>query len=255
MKLKNYKPILTDDGSQTLFSERYQEACHSTHGASEETRLHYIQGCSVPDFIRSHQAINILEVGFGTGIGLKETLHATEGLGQVFYLSFEIDPELVEYSLKGFDWKHTNLFNNSSDYLIEIPNAQIIILIGDARSRITDLKENLTQKFDVIYQDAFSPRRNADLWTKQWFEQLALVSQPHVKMSTYSASSSIRKAMLAAGWSLKAGEKFGPKRTSTRADLSGHSDDEIIDRLKRSPAITLDDNNYQEYMNEKNSYK
>lgn len=255
MKLKNYKPILTDDGSQTLFSHRYQEACHSTHGATEETRLHYIQGCRVSDFIRSHQAINILEVGFGTGIGLKETLHATKGLGEVFYLSFEIDPELVEYSLEDFNWKTTERFGSSSDYLVELPNAQIIILIGDARKRILDLKENLAKKFDVIYQDAFSPRRNADLWTKQWFEQLALISQPHVIMSTYSASSSIRKAMLAAGWSLKAGEKFGPKRTSTRADLSGESDIEIIERLNRSPAIILDDNNYQEYMNEKNSRK
>ena len=137
------------------------------------------------------------------------------------------------------------------DFFVSGENIELYILVGDARKRIHDLNV----KVDAIYQDAFSPRRNADLWTKEWFEDLKAKSKPQVRLSTYSASSSIRKAMLAAGWSLKSGSKFGPKRTSTRADLSGESDSEILERLERSPAIVLKDENYLEYMNEKNRNK
>lgn len=259
MNLKNYKSILTDDGSQTLYSKRYQEACHSTHGAAEETRLHYIQGCDLENKLIKNQVARILEVGFGTGIGLKETLHASQSLGQIEFVSFEIDPELIEYSLREYKWQHTNQFNNDMDYFVEIEDAKIFVIVGDARKRIKDLqakiKDETQNPFDVVYQDAFSPRRNADLWTKEWFEDLKLVCGKDVRLSTYSASSSIRKAMVAAGWAIHPGAKFGPKRTSTRASLSGQTDPEIMERLERSPAIVLNDQNFQEYMNEKNKNK
>ncbi len=247
MNLKNYKLIETEDGSTTLYSERYQEACHSTHGARAETRLHYIEGCKVTDFLSEQNSIHILEVGFGTGIGLEETMKVCKD-SQLLFTSFEIDPELAEHSLNRLGLPYTKI---DSDFIVESETLRVEVIVGDAKQRIKDLKN----KYHAIYQDAFSPRQNADLWTVEWFKALKNISEKSVRMSTYSASSSIRKSMLEAGWSLQSGVKFGPKRTSTRADLSGKSDQEIIDRLQRSPVSAITDENYLEYMNEKNRNK
>ena len=115
MNLKNYKLIETEDGSTTLYSERYQEACHSTHGARAETRLHYIEGCKVTDFLSEQNSIHILEVGFGTGIGLEETMKVCKD-SQLLFTTFEIDPELAEHSLKRLGLSYTRI---DSDFIVE----------------------------------------------------------------------------------------------------------------------------------------
>lgn len=234
LDLKNYKNILTQDGSQTLFSERYQEACHSLTGAVKETQLHYITGCEV---IRRRVG-SILEVGFGTGIGLQESLAAIQWPCQ--FLSFEIDPALARYSL---DQLQISYQKSGEDFIGSVGDFSFQIFIGDARERIHDI--NI--KAQAIYQDAFSPKKNADLWTIEWFEALKNTASSDCILSTYSASSSIRKAMIQAGWKLYEGEKFGPKRSSTRAKLSGETTPTILERLNRSPAITLSDANYKDY--------
>jgi hypothetical protein len=75
-------------------------------------------------------------------------------------------------------------------------------------------------------------------------------------MSTYSSSSSIRKSMLKANWKLYKGEKFGPKRSSTRAKVTGETDADILTHLENSPVHAITDENHFKYTmdnkNEKN---
>lgn len=70
-------------------------------------------------------------------------------------------------------------------------------------------------------------------------------------LSTYSASSSIRKSLTEAGWILKRGDKFGPKRSSTRAYLRGETDPEILLHLERSPVAALTDDNADAFLQNK----
>lgn len=226
-----YQEVLTEDGSTTLFSEKFGEACHSTAGARAETVLHYIQGCEIP-----HKALNeslsILEVGFGLGMGLITTWEMTKDLpAKIHFLSLEIDPELVKWFHE--EYKDHPLFND--------PKFSFEILVGDARVELPKYVIEKKPKWDAIYQDAFSPKRNPVLWTKEWFTLLKENSAVDAAMSTYSASSSIRKSMIEAGWKLSSGEKFGAKRTSTRAKLIGETDPSILDSLARSPAKALSD--------------
>ena len=79
--------------------------------------------------------------------------------------------------------------------LLKNENFHLIILIGDARVSLPKFKNDHDIKFDCIYQDAFSPKRNAILWTSEWFKLLKSISNQDCIMSTYSASSSIRKSM------------------------------------------------------------
>ena len=72
-KLGTYKVIETADGTPTLFSSHFDEACHSLHGAVAETLYNFIEGCDLDILAKKYSPLNILEVGFGTGTGFKLT--------------------------------------------------------------------------------------------------------------------------------------------------------------------------------------
>lgn len=240
MKLKNHKEITTDDGTVTVYSKIFNENAHSLHGATNETKLHYIDGCKIIEKSKIHSPLNILEVGFGAGIGFLETFKALKDQ-RVHMISLEIDPELIEYFCEQNNFKFQKSPNN--DFTFQYENFFLEVHIGDARDRIKDIKTD----FHAIYQDAYSPRRNPRLWTVEWFEALLALSHEDVTLSTYSASSSIRKSLLSAGFKLYIGDKFGHKRTSTRAGLKQESDPEIIEHLKRSPVLALRDKDCDAY--------
>jgi chorismate dehydratase len=165
-------------------------------------------------------------------MGLITTWEMTKDLpAKIHFLSLEIDPELVK-------WFHDEYKDHP---LFRDPKFTFEILIGDARIELPKYANEKKPKWNAIYQDAFSPKRNRALWTKEWFTVLRDHSAPDVVMSTYSSSSSIRKSMTEAGWKLSAGEGFGAKRTSTRAKLTGETDPGILDSLARSPAKALSD--------------
>lgn len=233
MKLpsQDYRFVETEDGSQTLFSEKFGEACHSTTGAKSETLLHYIHGCEITQKAKQ-KTLSILEVGFGLGVGLITTWEMTKDLpAQVHFLSLEIDPDLVR-------WFHEEYKDHP---IFKDPKFQFQILMGDARTELPKYVKENSPSWNAIYQDAFSPKRNPVLWTKEWFTLLKGNSASDVILSTYSASSSIRKSLVESGWKLSPGEKFGPKRTSTRARLTGETDEDILDSLSRSPVKALTD--------------
>lgn len=230
--LTRHRWVETEDGSRTLFSEAFGEACHSTTGAKTETLLHYVQGTKVLERVGTHSPFLILEVGFGTGLGYLAT---REALAQIktpwHFVSLELDPELVEL----FEESHGRFDN-------------LTVVTGDARMALPAYLREHPSKFHAIYQDAFSPRRNPVLWTREWFELLRSASHPEVILSTYSSSSSIRKSLVEAGWKLKKGERFGPKRSSTRATLEGESDPEILQHLERSSVPALADDNVKDFL-------
>lgn len=240
--------VETKDGSFTLFSERFQEACHSTSGAREETKLHYLKGCAIAQKIAELDQLTILEVGFGTGLGFLETYELLKTSHKPWtFLSLELDRDLLEW-FRMQNTKHEFLsklqWTQCGSVLVleaRSDSRALTILCGDARQSLPEYAKLLSVKWSAIYQDAFSPKRNPILWTTEWFTLLKQYSAPDVKLSTYSASNSIRKSLLAAGWALSAGEKFGPKRTSTRADLSGSSDPDILLQLERSPTPAMTD--------------
>lgn len=238
----NYQISITDDGSDTYFSKLYGEHCHSSAGAKTETLYHYIEGCKIAQRLKHENPFRILEVGFGTGLGYLLTKEiADESERKIEFVSFEIDLELIrmfeqKYQLQ-FEQRSKNTYTLSEKWI------ELKVLLGNAREQVKAPLE----KFHAIYQDAFSPRRNAILWTSEWFKDLYHLSHKNCIMSTYSASSSIRKSMIAAGWKISTGGKFGEKRDSTRAFVTGQSQLEILEKLKRSPVKAITDENYLDY--------
>lgn len=231
--------IITEDGSTTLHSQRFDESCHSTSGAREETRVHYLEGCRVHELLTQHSHVHLLEVGFGTGLGWQETLKLAQKVSATFltFVSLELDEELVKWALP-------QATRHQADervwYQQDFGHAQLKVIIGDARVALP-LWINHLEKFHAIYQDAFSPRKNPTLWTTQWFELLGKLSHPGARLSTYSASISIRKALHAAGWGVYPGEAFARKKSSTRAQWGVPSDANLLTELDKHPTPALTD--------------
>ncbi len=243
MDLKNYDFIKTDDGSLTVFSKLYNETCHSIAGAASETKVHYIDGCDVVNKSKDSE-INIFEAGFGVGVGFYETYKAS--LSRFTFVSIEIDEDLVLYTLKK-DPLFSNYIKSDYFYHVKHKDFELYLLIGNGRETFPKFQKEMKFSYDCIYQDAFSPKRNAILWTSQWFQDLYESAKADCIMSTYSASSSIRKSMIAGGWTVYDGEKFGNKRASTRAKTTGVTERYILDHLEKSPVITITDENYITY--------
>lgn len=237
--------VETADGSHTLFSEAFQEACHSTSGAHSETVLHYIEGTQVLDKIKLHDPLIILEVGFGLGVGLLTTMEKLNPKSRKWhFISLELDKNLLDwFKAEHLDHEFLGKLEWVNEYTLEARSelVTLTILQGDARKVLPIYLKQNPIKWHAIYQDAFSPKKNPTLWTKEWFKLLKDYSHPDVTLSTYSASTSIRKSLHESGWGVQKGEKFGPKRTSTRAVLQKDTDPDILLQMERSKAMALSD--------------
>lgn len=250
-KLGKYKIIETEDQTKTLWSEYFDEVCHNLAGAYEETLHNYILGCHLGEQLTARQDVHVLDVGFGVGIGLKAYIgelkkHPTDGLN-LSYTSIELDEDLFLWSAKEtFPDFIFHKKNNSYVYDLKLTDNShllITIYIGDGRKTLPEaFKQGLLPKFTAIFQDAFSPKRNPALWTVEWFDDLRMMSNSEVFLSTYSASGSVRKSMIAAGWKIENRKGFGQKKTMTKARLVGVTEESLAADLARTPALELRDN-------------
>ena len=222
-----YRPLLTADGSMTFHSERFDEAFHSLDGARGETRHNFVEGCEIPS-CNGERPLSILEVGLGMGRGYTETVLAlgADFAGELTFVSLEIDPVLIEWcqlnvplppGCEGTFPSYQHL-QRKTDRGVEYWEAvhrrtRLLILSGDATETLpTMAKAGHIPLLDAIYQDAFSPRKNPELWTHDWFELLRSLSSPTVILSTYSVSSEVKDTLGSLGFGFLEREGFGRKR-------------------------------------------
>ncbi|MCW5804246.1 MAG: tRNA guanosine(34) transglycosylase Tgt [Deltaproteobacteria bacterium] len=85
---------------------------------------------------------------------------------------------------------------------------------------------------DVVFWDPFSQKVDGPMWSLATFRRLrahADRGRP-VELFTYSCSTAVRSAMLAAGFSVARGAPSGPKQETTIALLHSFSGHELLDR-------------------------
>jgi len=193
------------DGSLTLYSKEFDEPYHSTKdGALNESLQKHI----IPAFKyqKDISTLTILDICYGLGYNTLATLYYIQKHNlptKVHIISPEFDKSLVE-SLKEFDYpdefgsfKHI-VESISNQFYYEDDSIKIEVLIGDARDSLPKLQT----KFDIIYQDAFSPKVNPLLWTKEYFATIKSLSKPNVILTTYSTASATRMGLYENGFEL-----------------------------------------------------
>lgn len=100
------------------------------------------------------------------------------------------------------------------------------LLRGEFLTVLPNLEKNSLP--DLIYYDPFSYKTNPTLWTWEIFKELFSYSAENkTTLITYSASTAIRAALLAAGYQVAMGAPSGPKDSTTvatcglRSEFSG----------------------------------
>lgn len=196
---------ITQDGSHTLYVTEIDECYHSTHGAVQESEHIFIK-----DGFRTcmKDTIHVLEIGFGTGLNAFLTLLETERQNKrVYYTAIELYPVEGEKAFQlnypeqtqpekrtAFERIHTSAWNEWQ----EITSFFQLKKINDDFTRI-----NLTEKYDVIYFDAFSPEKQPEMWTEDLFKKLYLCTREKAVLTTYCCKGTVKRALKAAGFSIE----------------------------------------------------
>jgi len=193
----------TDDGSFTFFSPEFNEAFHSSQGAKAEAFVKFAKATDLA--VRARQAdICLLDICYGLGYNSAaalETIWAVNPDCRVNLYGLELDasvPQAAVHAPLINSWQPQTqeilqLLAASFAYSSKRLNAQL--LIGDARQTI----QQLQIQADAIFFDPFSPRRCPQLWTVEFFTEVAARLTPGGKLATYSRSASVRAAMQLAG--------------------------------------------------------
>ena len=217
-----HKMVLSEDGSFTAYSKEYDEHYHSTKdGALKESLVKHVY----PAFKikKNLEVINILDICFGLGFNTLATIyyHKKNSLtSKLNIYSPELDSSLVK-SLENFtypkefdEFKYIilELLKNgvySDEYL------HVELFLGDAREYI----KKFIDKFDIVYQDAFSPKTNPALWTKEYFSDIQTACRQDALLTTYSTALATRLALYENGFNIyiNSGDGF---RNATVASIN-----------------------------------
>jgi tRNA U34 5-methylaminomethyl-2-thiouridine-forming methyltransferase MnmC len=206
------KIITTSDGSKTIQIEDWNEQYHSVHGAIQEAEHVFIQHGFLFYSDRVLNAINktidILEIGFGTGLNAYLTLIRTEDRKQnVNYKGVEGFPVMIE-EIKQLNYTELTSYAFSDAFMKmhSIPwNARYAIsdhFILEKQHKLFDEIQG-HEDFDLIYFDAFGARVQPELWTEKIFGITYKVLRPGGVLVTYSAKGSVRRAMEAVGFKVE----------------------------------------------------
>ncbi|SDW50102.1 tRNA U34 5-methylaminomethyl-2-thiouridine-forming methyltransferase MnmC [Lutibacter oricola] len=198
--------IITGDGSSTIHMPEWNEQYHSKHGAIQEAKHVFIKSGLE---LFSNTNVNILEIGFGTGLNSFITLLEAPKLNlKVNYTGVEAYPvekseiEKLNYVeelsaskfQKEFDVLHT------SNWEEEIKISEEFILKKEQKFfKEIDTKDY----FNLIYFDAFGARVQPELWTEEIFEKMYASLKEGGVLVTYSAKGSVRRAMQAVGFKVE----------------------------------------------------
>lgn len=210
----------TGDGSSTLFHQGLNETYHSIHGALTESRHVFIDhgACLAADQF-PEKAIEILEIGFGTGLNACLTFELSSRLSfGIRYCTIEKYPlpekiwsalEFPEIDLESFRKIHHAPWNEKT---LLSPEFELLKKEADILNH-----EFSDQKYHVIYFDAFAPDKQPDLWSADVLTKMYRALTNGGILVTYCAKGQFKRNLKAAGFSVESLPGPPGKREMVRA--------------------------------------
>jgi queuine tRNA-ribosyltransferase len=231
------------------------EVMHSVNDPAEEARSLYVEQSRLIERLHTvaGEALVVWDVGLGAAANAMAAILAVEGSTppemprNLTLVSFENDLDSLRLALDHARWfKHLRhaaprKLLSSGRWTNTGSSIDWLLLSGDFAARKFDAPPP-----DIIFFDPFSFKTDSSLWTLTAFRELAMVCrQKPVELFTYTYSTSIRAAMLAAGFYVAKGRGTGPKAETTiglspGAATSAHAHDllgaEWLAKWRRSDA-------------------
>lgn len=216
------KIIETQDGSHSIFSETFGVNYHSKYGAIQETQHVFINSALRLKAILQAE-INILDIGFGTGLnGYMTLLEATKRNLKIQYTAIEAYPisnkqaSILNYSTLLNTEEYQNLFlEMHADKWGEE------LIINDSfnfiKHQIKFENIDFLNQFDIIYFDAFAPNAQPELWERDVLGKMYDALKKEGVLVTYCAKGVVKRTLKAVGFEVEALKGPPGKREMTRA--------------------------------------
>ena len=229
--------VLVQDGVGRIRDTLSGEVMHSVNDPVEEARSLYVGPARVVERLQAEETAPLVvwDVGLGAAANAMATIAAVEAVGSdrplrpLLLLSFENDLDSLQLALRqihAFPYlRHAAPHRIVEAHQWRSARAAIEwrLLLGDFAS----LKFSAPPP-DIVYFDPFSFKTDGGLWSLAAFRELAgICAGLATELFTYSYSTSVRAAMLAAGFYVAKGSPTGPKAETTialspRAAARGH---------------------------------
>ncbi|HEY3657223.1 MAG TPA: tRNA guanosine(34) transglycosylase Tgt [Steroidobacteraceae bacterium] len=224
LKLGRYEVIIRD-GIGQIRDMSSGEVMHPVNDPAEEARSLYVEQSRLVQRLGDPEAppLVVWDVGLGAAanamaaIQAVETMPMREGARRLNLVSFESDLNSLVLALRHPGWfKH--LRHPAPPRLLAenrwtgtAAAVDWLLLSGDFT--VTKFDAPLP---DLIFFDPFSFKTDRALWTLTAFRELkSLCADKAVELFTYTYSTSVRAAMLAAGFYVAKGRGTGPKAETT----------------------------------------
>lgn len=207
--------ITTADGSHSLYVKDLDEHYHSIHGAIQEALHVFIKSGLQYMHNKNYQEINILEIGFGTGLNALLTYLEAEKLNiKINYTGLEAFP-LEDNLLKELNYAEwiANLFQHektnvkkifeqlhSSEWQKDVTISEHFKL-NKINNTLQDVQ--LTRAFDLIYFDAFGPRVQPDMWEDELFSKIFSATTTNGCLVTYCAKGEVKRSLKRIGFKVE----------------------------------------------------
>lgn len=239
----NPRIVPTNDGSPTLWSERYAQHYHNRHGAETESRHVFFEQTGLSAALARHEMLSVLEIGFGSGSHarmLASEHYRCASRSHVRFCSVEhdpVDPAILEQMY------HAEQCTDPGEVRDNLLRLAEKLYRSDVGSVVTHRCaphivwevfhgsfEHIPESFckaDFVLFDAFSPEANPELWTEDVFKRLHGMSSSQAVLGTYCSATRARAAMVLGGWTVARCAGPPGKREMTLAStnpdlLSGH---------------------------------
>ena len=219
---------LTDDGSLSLREPALGELYHNKAGAYKEALINYAEP-ALALFDRSCD-LTVLDSCFGLGYNslvLAQELAKEKRRAQV--LAVELDSNVLDLlplilAQPVFsDSKLTGREAIEDAYRI-ISSNERRLSFGNSKYEIrqTDLRDFLRTfvapaTIDLVFHDAFSPRKVPELWTIDLFDKYKELLKANGAILTYSSSAAVRGALQDLGFTVLRSAALGGKSGGTVA--------------------------------------
>jgi queuine tRNA-ribosyltransferase len=203
------------------------EAMHLRADPAEESRSLYVEQSRLIARLQAGpaQPLIVWDVGLGIAANAMSAILSVEGCicapiaRPLKLLSFENDLDSLELALDHVRWfRHLRhqaprALLAENRWINHASTIEWLLLPGDFGARKFEAPAP-----DIIFFDPFSYKTDAALWTLAAFRELARVCFPKaVELFTYSSSTRVRAAMLAAGFYVAKGRSTGPKAETSIA--------------------------------------
>jgi len=215
--------IVTADGSHSLVNTTLEETYHSRHGARSES-LHVFIRNGLDYYLDRHgpELVNVLEVGFGTGLNALLTLHRSRSANATIRYT-TVEP----YPVTSDIWSRLNYSKWQDHHADDFPRLHelswAIEHTVDKKFIIHKVKETIQGmtitpgQFDVVYFDAFAPDKQPELWSLDTLSKIELSMRPGGVLVTYSAKGQVRRNLRSLGMLVESLPGAPGKKEMTRA--------------------------------------